>query len=132
MGNSSLRLLLMLGMVISIVLSIAFLLIGFLTKTPPAKYQDITIGLLNALVLVVGILRVRNTTDISQFGRMASQHLWIVFSLSTAALSLVFGSYFYPGSVVLHISTVAILSIVSLVTLIAVLGAATRRVPIFD
>lgn len=120
------------GMLISLVLSIIFVILGLMIKAPPARYQDIVIGSANALILVVGLLRLSSAPDEKAMGRVSSQHLWIVFSLSTAVLSLLFGSYFYPGSEVFSYASIAIMSLISLVTLIAVVSAATQKVPIFD
>lgn len=120
------------GMITSLVLSVIFIILGFLIKAPPARYQDIVIGSTNAVILIVGILRLSSAPDERAMGRVSSQHLWIVFSLSTAVLSLLFGSYFYPGSNNLSYATIAIMSLISVITLFAVVSAATQRVPIFD
>ena len=82
--------------------------------------------------IVVGMFRLSSAPDARAMGRVSSQHLWIVFSLSTAVLSLLFGSYFYPGSSTLSYASIAIMSLISVITLFAVVSAATQRVPIFD
>ncbi len=120
------------GMITSLVLSILFVILGFTIKAPPARYQDIVIGSANAVILVVGMFRLSSAPDARAMGRVSSQHLWIVFSLSTAVLSLLFGSYFYPGSSTLSYASIAIMSLISVITLFAVVSAATQRVPIFD
>ncbi len=131
-GDDPLKKILILGMVISLILSVAFLAIGFAVKSAPSRYQDIIIGLTNAVILGVGFGRIRSVSDDKNFGRIASQHLWIVFSLSTAVLSLLFGTYFYPGSATIKYLSIAIVSIISIVTLIVVVDAAINKVPIFD
>lgn len=130
--NESIRELMKLAMVISLFLSIVFIALGLVVKVPAAKYQDIVIGASNVVVLAVGLLRVRYITDNVNFGRIASQHLWIVFSLSTAVLALLFGPYFYPGSALLNYSSIALVSLIAIVALIAVVNAFAKKIPIFD
>lgn len=128
----SFKKLLYLSMGIAIILSVAFLVLGFIVKPYASKYQDIVIGGANVLILIGGFVRIRNANKDTNIGRIASQHLWIVFSLSTAVLSLLFGTYFFPGSTELKYISVTLVSLISLVTLIAVLDAASKKIPIFD
>ena len=120
------------GMIASLVLSVIFVILGLMVKVPPARYQDIVIGSANAAILVAGMFRLSSAPNATAMGRVSSQHLWIVFSLSTAVLSLLFGSYFYPGSDTLSYASIAIVSLISVITLFAVISAATQKVPIFD
>lgn len=129
---TDLKKVLVMGLEISLVLSVVVVVIGFLTKPAPARYQDIVIGAANAVILAFGLYRIRTKSDEKSMGTIASQHLWIVFSLSTAVLSLLFGSYFYPGSASISYANMAIMSLISVVTLVAVVSAAAKKVPIFD
>lgn len=123
---------LVVGLEASLVLSLIVIAVGFLTKAPPARYQDIVIGASNAVILFFGLVRIRAKSEEKTMGTIASQHLWIVFSLSTAVLSLLFGSYFYPGSDYISYANIALMSLISVITLVAVVMAAANRVPIFD
>ncbi|KJE48559.1 MULTISPECIES: hypothetical protein [unclassified Acidiplasma] len=128
----SFKKLLYISMGIALILSIAFFGLGFIVKPYASKYQDIVIGAINSIILVVGFFRIRLANSDTEIGRMASQHLWMVFSLSTAVLSLLFGIYFYPGSILIKDISITIVSLISIVTLIAVLDSAFNKIPIFD
>lgn len=127
-----LKKILMVALESSLVLSFVVVAVGLLTSAPPARYQDIIIGATNAVILLFGMFRVKSRTDEGSMGTVAAQHLWIVFSLSTAVLSLLFGSYFYPGSDYISYANIALMSLISVITLVAVVSAAAKRVPIFD
>jgi len=127
-------------MVYSLVLYMVFSLIlvisVVLAKNPATVAQDISLGAVNILTGGIGLFRIKkikeNTQDaVNKKAIIAAQHSWLVLSLTTAVLVLLFGNYFSDAISVMVIQYI-ILAIISVLAAYVIIVVAMKKLPILE
>jgi hypothetical protein len=127
-------------MVYSLVLYMVFSLIlvisVVLAKKPVTVAQDISLGAVNILTGGIGLFRIKkikeNTQDaVNKKAIIAAQHSWLVLSLTTAVLVLLFGNYFSDAISVMVIQYI-ILAIISVLAAYVIIVVAMKKLPILE
>ncbi|MGC8701222.1 MAG: hypothetical protein ACP5R3_06420 [Thermoplasmata archaeon] len=119
-------------MVFSLILMISVIL----AKNPATVAQDISLGAVNILAGGIGLFRIKkikeNTQDaVNKKAIIAAQHSWLVLSLTTAVLVLLFGNYFSDAISVMVIQYI-ILTIISVLAAYVIIVVAMKKLPILE
>lgn len=123
-------------LILYIVLSLV-MAIGLIWSTRSATTLNIGfVILVNVLAGFIGLYRIRKVKDVTQVGInrkgiIGAQHSWIMISINTAVLVLLFGSYF-KDSTVTTVFGYIFLTIISLIAAYAIIEVAIKKLPFLD
>ncbi|MFP3257124.1 MAG: hypothetical protein RXO36_04945 [Candidatus Nanopusillus acidilobi] len=118
------------------ILSLILAVFVFAAKNPATIAQDLSLGIVNILTGVIGIYRIRKikANDQEAINRKAiigAQHSWLVLSLTTAVLALLFGRFFEDTMLVM-IMQYLLLTVISVLAIYIIILVAMKKLPILE
>jgi len=121
---------------IYVILSLILAVFVFAAKNPATIAQDLSLGIVNILTGVIGIYRIRKikANDQEAINRKAiigAQHSWLVLSLTTAVLALLFGRFFEDTMLVMIIQYL-LLTVISVLAIYIIILVAMKKLPILE
>jgi|YelNatPaOPRAMG01_1025707.scaffolds.fasta_scaffold15118_3 peptidoglycan/LPS O-acetylase OafA/YrhL len=121
---------------IYVILSLILAVFVFAAKNPATIAQDLSLGIVNILTGVIGIYRIRKikANDQEAINRKAiigAQHSWLVLSLTTAVLALLFGRFFEDTMLVM-IMQYLLLTVISVLAIYIIILVAMKKLPILE
>jgi len=124
------------SLVMYMIFSLILVISVVLAKNPATVPQDISLGAVNILTGGIGLFRIKkikeNTQDaVNKKAIIAAQHSWLVLSLTTAVLVLLFGNYFSDAISVMVIQYI-ILAIISVLAAYVIIVVAMKKLPILE
>lgn len=124
------------SLVLYIVLSLILALSIVAAKNPATVAQDISISLVNILTGFVGIYRIKRIKSetqeaINRKAIVAAQHSWLVLSLTTAVIALLFGNYFNDTALMMAMQYI-LLTVISMIATYVIIIVAMKKLPILE
>lgn len=124
------------SLMIYVILSLILAVFVFAAKNPATIAQDLSLGIVNILTGVIGIYRIRKikANDQEAINRKAiigAQHSWLVLSLTTAVLALLFGRFFEDTMLVM-IMQYLLLTVISVLAIYIIILVAMKKLPILE
>jgi len=121
---------------IYVILSLILAVFVFAAKNPATIAQDLSLGIVNILTGVIGIYRIRkikanDQEAINRKAIIAAQHSWLVLSLTTAVLALLFGRFFEDTMLVM-IMQYLLLTVISVLAIYIIILVAMKKLPILE
>ncbi len=124
------------GLILYIVLSLILLVAG-VTASKKQTFTELgALALVNVLSSVFGLVRIlmvkpAQTNIKEKIGKIAAEHSWLTFSVTTAVLSLAFGSYFIDNATTMIIQYV-FLSAITLLSIYMIVEVARNKITFLD
>ncbi|MGC9124077.1 MAG: hypothetical protein ACP5IB_08450 [Thermoplasmata archaeon] len=124
------------SLILYIILSFILAIFVLMARNPATVVQDIALSLVNILTGATGIYRMKkikeNTLDaINRKAIIAAQHSWLVLSLTTAVLALLFGNYFLDTYLIMIMQYI-LLTVISAIAAYAIIVVAIHKLPILE
>jgi len=124
------------SLMIYVILSLILAVFVFAAKNPATIAQDLSLGIVNILTGVIGIYRIRkikanDQEAINRKAIIAAQHSWLVLSLTTAVLALLFGRFFEDTMLVM-IMQYLLLTVISVLAIYIIILVAMKKLPILE
>ncbi|MGC8981989.1 MAG: hypothetical protein ACP5JU_03515 [Minisyncoccia bacterium] len=124
------------SLILYIILSFILAIFVLMARNPATVVQDIALSLVNILTGATGIYRMKkikeNTLDaINRKAIIAAQHSWLVLSLTTAVLALLFGNYFLDTYLIMIMQYI-LLTVISVIAAYVIIVVAIHKLPILE
>ncbi|MEM3190929.1 MAG: hypothetical protein QXF07_01480 [Candidatus Micrarchaeia archaeon] len=130
--DKMMKYILMLYIVFSLIL-----LIGLVWSTNKATIPEVGfLVFINIVGSLIGLYRIRAVKDatqegINRKGIIGAQHSWLVLSLNSAVLSLLFGSFFSDSKITMIFQYV-FLTIICILSAYVIIEVALKKLPILE
>ncbi|MCL6003302.1 MAG: hypothetical protein M0Z77_07015 [Thermoplasmatales archaeon] len=122
---------------ISIIILTFILLIAFATPINKETYWELgMLVLVNVVVALIGLLRIyivraADPDFKTKIGKAGAEHAWLIFSVTTAVLALVFGRTFQVDLTAMVIQYV-LLTVISLISVFMIVEVARQKIAFLD
>jgi len=115
----------------------ALLLIGTVFASNPATFpQLLTLFIVNVGTALYGLIRLKlvkgeDKEGEAKIGIIGAQHSWLILSVTTAVLSLLFGKFFEDNIITMSIEYV-FLTMISIIAIYSIVEVARRKIPFLE
>ena len=122
---------------ISIIVLTLILLIAFITPLNKETYWELgSLVFVNIVVAVIGLLRIYGVKAAdpnfkTKIGKAGAEHSWLILSVTTAVLALVFGRTFQVNLTAMIIQYI-LLTLISLISIFMIVEVARQKIAFLD
>ena len=122
---------------ISIIVLTLILLIAFITPLNKETYWELgSLVFVNIVVAVIGLLRIygvkaADPNSKTKIGKAGAEHSWLILSVTTAVLALVFGRTFQVNLTAMIIQYI-LLTLISLISIFMIVEVARQKIAFLD